>query len=37
MAAQLVDRFAILVAVHRCHGMGDADSYSLSSDIYARM
>jgi hypothetical protein len=37
MAAKLVDRLAILVAVRRFHGMGDADSRSLRSDRYVRM
>jgi hypothetical protein len=37
MAAELVDRLAILVAVRRFHGMGAADSRSLRSDNYVRM
>jgi hypothetical protein len=37
MAAELVDRLAILVAVRRFHGMGAADSRSLRSDSYVRM
>jgi hypothetical protein len=34
MAAELVDRLAILVVVRRFPGMGDADSRSLRSDNY---
>ena len=37
MAAELVDRLAILVGVRRSPGMGAADSRSLRSDSYARM
>jgi hypothetical protein len=37
MAAELVDRLAILVAVRRFLGMGVADSRSLRSDNYVRM
>jgi hypothetical protein len=37
MAAELVDRPTILVAVRRFHDMGAADSRSLRSDIYVRM
>jgi hypothetical protein len=37
MAAELVDRLAILVAVRRFPGMGAADSRSLRSGIYVRM
>jgi hypothetical protein len=37
MAAELVDRLSILVAVHRFPGMGAADSRSLRSDSYVRM
>jgi hypothetical protein len=37
MAAELVDRLAILVAVRRFPGMGAADSRSLRSDNYVRM
>ena len=37
MAAELVDRLAILVAVRRFPGMGAADSRSLRSDSYVRM
>ena len=37
MAAELVDRLAILVAVRRFPGMGVADSRSLRSDSYVRM
>jgi hypothetical protein len=37
MAAKLVDRLGILVAVCRFHGMGVADSRSLRSDSYVRM
>jgi hypothetical protein len=37
MAAELVDRLAILVAVRRFLGMGAADSRSLRSDTYVRM
>jgi hypothetical protein len=37
MAAELVDRFAILVAVRRFHGMGDADSRSLRFDNCVRI
>ena len=37
MAAELVDRLAILVAVRHFPGMGDGDSRSLRSDIYVRM
>jgi hypothetical protein len=37
MAAELVDRLAILVAVRRFLGMGVADSRSLCSNIYVRM
>jgi hypothetical protein len=37
MAAELVDRLAILVAVRRFHGMGAANSRSLRSGGYVRM
>jgi hypothetical protein len=37
MAAELGDRMAILVAVHRFLGMGDADFRSLRFDSYDRM
>jgi hypothetical protein len=37
MAAELVDRLAILVAVRRFPGMGAAHSRSLRSDSYVRM
>jgi hypothetical protein len=37
MAAGLVDRLAILVAIRRFRGMGAADSRSLRSGIYIRM
>jgi hypothetical protein len=37
MAAELVDRLAILVAARRFRGMGAADSRSLRSDSYVRM
>jgi hypothetical protein len=37
MAGELVDRLAILAAVPRFHGMGDANSRSLRSDNYVRM
>jgi hypothetical protein len=37
MAADLVDRLAILVVVRRFHGMGSADSRSLSCDNHVRM
>jgi hypothetical protein len=37
MAAELVDRLAVLVAVRRFHGMGDADSRCLRFDSYVRM
>jgi hypothetical protein len=37
MAAELVDRLAILVVVCRFLGMGAADSRSLRSDTYVRM
>jgi hypothetical protein len=37
MAAELVDRLAILMAIRRFHGMGVADSRSLRSDNYVRM
>jgi hypothetical protein len=37
MAAELVYRLAILVAVRRFHSMGVADSHSLRSDNYIRM
>jgi hypothetical protein len=37
MAAGLVDRLAVLVAVRRFRGMGAIDSRSLRSDIYVRM
>jgi hypothetical protein len=37
MAAELVDRLAILVAVRRFPCMGAADSRSLRSDSYVRM
>jgi hypothetical protein len=37
MAVELVDRLAILVAVRRFIGMGDADSRFLRSDSYVRM
>jgi hypothetical protein len=36
MAAELVDRLAILVAVRRFPCIGVADSRSLRSDNYAR-
>jgi hypothetical protein len=36
MAAELVDRIAILVAVRHFHGMGAADSRSLCSVSYVR-
>jgi hypothetical protein len=37
MAAELVDRSAILVAARRFLGMDTADSRSLRSDCYVRM
>jgi hypothetical protein len=37
MAAELVDRLAILVAVRRFPGMGAADSRSLLIDSYVNM
>jgi hypothetical protein len=37
MAADLVDRLAILVAVRRFHGMGVVDSRSLRFDGYVRI
>ena len=37
MAAELVDRLAILVVVRRFLGMDVADSRSLRSDCYVRM
>jgi hypothetical protein len=37
MAAELVDRLAILVAVRRFPGMGAADSRSLRSNSYVPM
>jgi hypothetical protein len=37
MAAELVDRLVILVAVRRFPGVGAADSRSLRSDSYVRM
>jgi hypothetical protein len=37
MAYELVYRLAILVADHRFHGMGDADSRSTHSDNYVFM
>jgi hypothetical protein len=37
MAAELVDRLAMLVAVRRFPGMGAADSRSLRSNNYVRM
>jgi hypothetical protein len=37
MAAELVDRLAILVVVRRFRGMGGADSRSLRSNNYVRM
>jgi hypothetical protein len=37
MAAELVDRLAILVVVRRLPGMGAADSRSLRSNNYVRM
>jgi hypothetical protein len=37
MAAGLVDRLAVLVAVRRFHGMGAAHSRSLRSYCYVRM
>jgi hypothetical protein len=37
MAAELVDRFAILVVVRRFHDTGDANIRSLRCDNYARM
>jgi hypothetical protein len=37
MAAEWVDRIAILVAIRRFLGMGDAHSRSLRSDNYACM
>jgi hypothetical protein len=37
MAAELVDRMAILVAVRRFPGMCDAYSRPLRSDSYVRM
>jgi hypothetical protein len=37
MAAELVDRLAILLAICRFHGMGAANSRSLRSCSYVRM
>ena len=37
MAAEFVDRLAILVVVRRFLGMGAADSRSLRSESYVRM
>jgi NAD-specific glutamate dehydrogenase len=37
MAAELVDRLAISVAISRFHGMGVVDSRSLRYDNYVRM
>jgi hypothetical protein len=37
MAAELVDRLSILVAVRRFPGMGAGDSRSLRSESYVRM
>jgi hypothetical protein len=37
MAAELVDRLAILMAIRRFHGMGVDDSRSLRYDNYVRM
>jgi hypothetical protein len=37
IAAELVDRLAMLVVVRRFPGMGAADSRSLRSDSYVRM
>jgi hypothetical protein len=37
MAAELVDRLAVLVDVRRFHGMGAADPRSLRSNSYVRM
>jgi hypothetical protein len=37
MAAEVVDRMAILVVVRRFPGMGTLDSRSLRSDSYVRM
>jgi hypothetical protein len=37
MAAEVIDRLAILVVVRRFPGMGVADSRSLRSDNYVRM
>jgi hypothetical protein len=37
MAAELVDRLAILVVVRRFHGMDATGSRSLRSDSYVRM
>jgi hypothetical protein len=37
MAAELIDRVAILVALGRFHGMVAADSHSLRCDIYVRI
>jgi hypothetical protein len=37
MAAESVDRLAILLAVRRFHGMGVVDSRPLRSDSYIRM
>jgi hypothetical protein len=37
MAAELVDRLAILVAVRRFRGMGVANSRSLRFESYVRM
>jgi hypothetical protein len=37
MAAALVDRMAIFVAVRRFHGMDAPDSRSLRSEFYVRM
>jgi hypothetical protein len=37
MAAELVDRLAILVAFRRFRGMGVADSRSLRFESYVRM
>jgi hypothetical protein len=37
MAAELVDRLAILVVVRRSHGIGAADPRSLRNDNYLRI
>jgi hypothetical protein len=37
MAVEVVDRLAILVVLHRLHGMGVADYRFLRIDRYARM